>query len=223
MRIKKIMHGIRWKGTAIGKPTISIEIQKTGKETKAEEVLHQIRQVKACSRIVFIGMDPLIDQMDILELIGHIQDGWEIIIETTGGIMPDLHLRERVTSWEVNIPKEGTEVPFDWNDDSIRFYGTQKNAIFEWSIRGEQDLIEVKKSIYHYNIPWKKVILSPNHEWLDNPKDILSQFEWLEKFCIEKGASIGSPIVRTKKEEGEKEDATDNIRNPDISCPDPKI
>ncbi len=221
MRLKKITHGIRWKGIAIGKPTINVEVQQDGKETKAEDILKEIRQVKACSRIVFTGMDPLIDQMDILEIIGQVQEGWEIIIETTGGVMPDLHLRERVTAWEVNIPKEGTAVPFQYNDDAIRFYGTQKNAVFEWSVRGEQDLIEVKKTVFQYNLPWKRVILSPDHEWLDDPKELLNQFEWLEKFCLEKGASIGNPVVLNKKGK-EKEDANDQ-RDTGLPVQDSKV
>lgn len=199
MRVRSITKKIRRKGTALGRPTIEIDIGVDGKETKAEDILHEIRKVKACSRIAFIGIDPLIYQIDILEFLGQIQAGWEIIIETTGGVMPDLHLRERVTAWEVNIPKENTSIPFLYNEDAIRFYSTQKTSTFEWEVRGEQDLIEVKKGVFKFNLPWKRVILSPDSEWSDNPVEIQSQFKWLEDFCMEKGCSMGNPIIRSKK------------------------
>ena len=187
MRVESINHKLRWKGQSIGKPSIIIKIGLTGKEMSLEEVLKYIRQVKACSRVVFAGIDPIIEQLGIIKFIIQLQKGWEIIIETTGGIMPDVNLRDQVTAWEVNIPPEGTKLPFIWNEDAVRFYATQKNATFEWPVTGEIDLVEVKKAVFNFNIPWKRVILTPMIDAVDNLQE---RFKWLEEFCIEKGSSI---------------------------------
>lgn len=215
MRLKSLQKKIRMKGGALGKPTIEVEIQQDGKETKPEEVLHKIRQQKACSRVAFTGVDPLVDQMDVLSIIAELQQGWEVIIETTGGVMPDLNIREKVTAWEVNIPPDGAKTPFAYNDDAIRFYTTQKTATFEWPVRGEQDLIEVKKAVFQYNIPWKRVILMPDTEWSEDPADLLKQLKWLEEFCLDKGAIMGNPVIRSKKPSGGQEHA-DSERDPGL-------
>lgn len=202
MRIVSIKKVIRRKGVAIGRPSIQVDIASYGHERPISQVVKDIRDFKACSRVVFTGNDPLVEQLAILDVISHLQQGWEIIVETTGGIMPDLFLRERVSAWEVNIPPEGSVFPFSFNDDAIRFYATQKNATFEWPVKGEQDLIEVKKTVFAYNIPWKRVILSPDTEWSDDQESTQKLLSWLEEFCLEKGCSIGNPIIKRENTGG---------------------
>jgi hypothetical protein len=222
MRVQTIEHTIRWKGNSIGKPSIIVTVGKDGEEVHFEEILKQIRQFKACSRLIFTGIDPIMEQLEILNIASKLQEGWEVIIETSGGAMPDSDLREKVTAWEVNIPPEGTPLPFEWNEDAVRFYTAQKNSTFEWIVSGEIDLIEVKKIVFKYKIPWKRVILTPYIEALEN---LHKRFIWLSDFCIMKGCNIGNPIVHLEFRSRSKKDGKNkghNKRDTKLSAKAPK-
>lgn len=208
MRIQGVFKELRTRGGAIGKPTINVKIGVKGTETKPEEVLQLIKQQKSCTRIAFTGKDPLIDQLDILCVIAELHSTWEIIVETTGGVMPDLNIRDKITSWEINLPEENELLPFKFNNDALLFFNTQKNAFFEFEVKGEQDLIRVKKEVFKNNIPWKRVILAPSTEYIENFNELDRQLNGLVEFCMDKGCNIGNVII--KNVIGGKENGDDN-------------
>lgn len=212
MRVKSIIHHIRQRGIAVARPCIEVDIQEDGTVMTPDEVVKKVRTFTNCSRLVFSGMDPMVEQLELLDVVAKMQQGWEIVIETTGGIMPDYNIRDKITEWEVRVPTETTLLPFQWNADAIRVYAQFKNCTFEWDIKGEMDLIEVKKTVHFLQVPRKRIILALE---TDTYEEFDSRFEWLKEFCISKGSSIGNPIVRSKLNGGNKKNAN-NIGDPGL-------
>ena len=192
MRVASISHELCWKGGCQGKPSIIVNIMSFGKAMSSDDVVLSIRRFKACSRVVFSGVDPLVDQMDVVDVINRLQDGWEIIVETTGGVMPDIIIRDKVSLWVVNPLVEGASLPFVYNVDALRFFVSIKNSFFEWVVGCETDLLDVKKTVHFNRIPWKRVILSP---LFDDFLELDDRFDWIKKFCLEKGCIMGNPLI----------------------------
>ena len=201
MRVESVNHQLRWKGSCLGKPSIVVTISQDGENFSSDDVIKQIRQIKACSRIVFAGLDPMVEQFEIMDIIAKLQEGCEIVISTTGGVMPDVNIRSKVNAWEINIPTEEQVMPFKYNDEALRFYSIQKNATYEWDVNYETDMLEVKKAVHFHHIPWKRVILNPVSE----EEEFDDKFKWLEDYCLEKGCSMGNPIIHYKTQPGEED------------------
>lgn len=205
MRVKSIEYQIRRTGCCIGKPSVVITISKNGDDHHPEDVLDKIKTFKRCNTVIFCGIDPLIEQLEIFSIINQLEKH-KIIISTTGGLMPDINIRGKVDNWEVNIPKDKLAVPFDYNLDALMFFSRQSNAVFYYTVKNTLDISKIEEAISFYNISYNNVVI--NYVSKDNL--------WLQKYCLEKGCSIQISIIN--KVPGEKDgNNRHNIRDTELS------
>lgn len=118
---------------------------------------------KHCKDILITGKEPLINQQKLIKFLYSLNSEYNIIIKTSGGILPDSMIREKINQWLVNIYIGDQKIDYDWNCDALQYFIKNKDCYFEFMIT-EENISEINNFISNLMIPSKKVILYPDKD-----------------------------------------------------------
>ena len=173
MRVTEIFYSIQGEVSGIGEPTIFVRLQ--GCNLKCEwcdskyswvspyqvltvqDVINQIKEYK-CKNIVITGGEPLLQQDELISLLGHLYD-YQITIETNGTIKPCFALLDRVDRWNIS-PKLGF-INYNTLKHIIEELCERDNYIFKIVVQDQNDVKQIRDLLYILNIPKHKVYLMP--------------------------------------------------------------
>ena len=137
----------------------------------------------SCKYFVATGGEPLLQQKDLIPLLGRLQDrGFFVEIETNATVVPDNDLLTRVDHWSVS-PKLSSsanlgklrEVP-----ECYRLFAYINNSHFKFVIQNGNDLDELLSNVNKYHIPADKIILMPESQ---SREELLVKSRELVEIC----------------------------------------
>lgn len=192
-------YSIFWSGYAIGRPYITIDLDEAIKVKDIDPTCDYINKFQSDKKITrsigFIGSEPLVKQDYILSMLNILGTEWHPLIRTTGLLFPDYNLHDKVFQWDIYPPKYSEDVDFryDKNLDSVRWFSKQSNITFNFKI-SKLEFSQLEKFKHDFNIPWRKILLSPMYHNKRNLKPI-------SDYCLKVGCNLGNPILSKYKVE----------------------
>lgn len=185
MNLKQINYEIAWLGNCVGHPAINVIAGEN--KVPNENIIEEILKIP-CNKICFTGKNIMQEQqLHIIKILSMIDKRkYYVLVETDGTVLPDINLRGLVDEWVV-IPQETYK-----GSDGYLFYSEANNAWFDLPISGELDHTAIKKLVYDYSLPWKKIILTPVAEL----EEAESKIKEVSGLVLEYGCRLGNPVMR---------------------------
>ncbi len=186
MKVYSTAKEIKGFGVTVGHPTTIVKLGGS-KDIDSDELFNEIQR-HDCKRIEFTGEEPLLNQLELVQLLKRLYaEKYFIELTTNGTMMPDLHIREYVNLWNVHIDLERTGY-----FDSIMHFATNERAGFMFRYTGNKDLWKIKDFIYAYQIPNNQVTIMPCAK---DMKDLTAKMKELAPYCKENGFVLGVDII----------------------------
>ena len=178
LTVNETFFSIQGEGTRAGQPCVFVRLTgcplrcawcdtayafQEGARRSVEDVVREIGR-HPCRRVLVTGGEPLA-QPAAFGLIEHLlDDGWEVLVETSGHILIDALDRRAVTILDVKAPGSGEARRMEWRNldllaagDEVKFVLAHR-ADYEWSRALVRDKALTQKCV---------VLFSPVHGILD--------------------------------------------------------
>lgn len=206
MNIHKVALEIKGCGITSGHPTIIVKLVNDDYDPK--QLINDIRKYN-CKRVEFTGVEPLKNQLGLLNIIKILHDEkYFIEITTNGLIMPDVLLRNYVHLWNV-MPKLNSTGLCDNNNyyDSIAHFAQNKVAGFIFRYSCKQDIEEIKDYVSAYQIPPERVTIMTQAY---NLQELIAGMYKLSPHCFENGFVFGLDLNLLMNEKIRKKSVNDD-------------
>ncbi len=182
----EIFHSIQGEGASIGKPAVFLRLALCNLSCKwcdtrytwdwdtfsqvrftidmgVEDVAPALLKY-GCRRVVVTGGEPLLQQSNLVPLLGRLKaEAVTIEVETNGTIVPRADLAGMVDQWNVS-PKLGSS----GNPRNLRerpgcysFFRELPSTYFKFAVDRDDDLAEVDSLVHTYGLEPDQVILMP--------------------------------------------------------------
>ena len=175
IRICEHFHSIQGEGATVGKVAVFLRLSgcnldcswcdsKYHKKAIIIEISDLAKKLNAykCSRLVITGGEPLIQQKELIKLLGRTMFK-EIEIETNGTYIPGVELDKFITQYNVSVKLSNSN-----NKEELRlvkgplyYFSIKENAIFKFVVDTKKDLKEIEDLMEKYPIKKDKVYLMP--------------------------------------------------------------
>jgi len=101
------------------------------------------------NRVVITGGEPLLQQQELIKLIGQLPYFVKVTIETNGTIMPVNDLFEKVDHWSISPKLSNSKVDLNKriNYDVLEKFSTHLDYIFKFVISDYKDVLELNKLV----------------------------------------------------------------------------
>jgi len=152
---------------------------------KPEEVVKHVAKYP-CSNFVITGGEPLIQQMEIQQLISLLPPSSTIEIETNGTILPNKLSSNQAIQYNVS-PKlfhSGNDSSIALLDEPLKWFTQYERSVFKFVIEKEEDLKEIQALEQKYDTPRAKIILMPKGTLSDEIRDSSLK---LSNICLKEG------------------------------------
>jgi 7-carboxy-7-deazaguanine synthase len=140
-----------------------------------------------CEYLVVTGGEPMIQQSQLIPLLGRLKSkGFLIEIETNGTIVPRQDLTSLVDHWSVSpkLANSGNVASSREVPEAYRFFVELSGSHFKFVIQNENEFAEIQDTILRYRIPCEKIVLMPEAR---SREVLLDRSRWLVELCKKNG------------------------------------
>lgn len=138
-----------------------------------------------CSRVVITGGEPLLQQPEMLELIGLIRSDRPhcvIEVETNATLVPTPAFADAVDQFNVSpkLSNSGMNESLRLIPDALRFFAHSPAAWFKFVVSSPTDIAEIQSLRSHFAIPSDRILLMPEGR---SPAQLDHCAHWLAPLC----------------------------------------
>ena len=142
-----------------------------------------------CPRTVITGGEPLLQEKEFLEMIGHIrerQPEHQFEVETNGTRIPSSAFHLAVNQFNVSPKLSNAMMPetLRLNAEALEFFANSPKAWFKFVVADPADLAEIESLFSSYALPRKRVLLMPEGRTC---ADLDRHAVWLAEICRDRG------------------------------------
>lgn len=142
-----------------------------------------------CARTVITGGEPLLQEVDFLEMIGHIRErepGHLFEVETNGTRMPYSAFHEAVDQFNVSPKLSNACMPesLRMNTEALRFFADSPKSWFKFVVAEPADLKEIEALGSSYSISRQRILLMPEGR---TSAELDLSAGWLAGICRDEG------------------------------------
>ena len=140
-----------------------------------------------CRRLVVTGGEPLLQQAQLVPLVGFLKDnGFAVEIETNGTIAPTPELARNIDQWNVSpkLATSGNSRPRREPQGMLSHFSRLPNTYIKFVLVEPSDLDEVRALVEGYGLARDRVILMPEGRTQAALKE---RSRWLSVACAEGG------------------------------------
>jgi len=164
-------------------------------ETGVEELANLIRDFR-CRRVVLTGGEPLLQEADLLELMGVLRsDGteWFFEIETNGTRLPGADFLAAIDQMNVSpkLSNSGVGIAIRRKPEVLAALARVGKAWFKFVVKGEGDIEEVLEVVEMSEIPMERVILMPEGRTVAELDETAA---WLAEKCRDLGVRFSDRL-----------------------------
>lgn len=154
-------------------------------ELSAGEIAPLIQEFN-CPRLVITGGEPLLQQVELPELIQQLNGVHFLEIETNGTQLPTEELDSLVTAYNVSpkLSNSGMEESLRFKEASLEFFAQSEKANFKFVVCSEDDLSEINDLQTRFAIPSERIFLMPEGR---SPSEMEKKSLWLADICRDQG------------------------------------
>lgn len=143
----------------------------------------------ACERTVITGGEPLLQETEFLEMIGHIraqQPAHQFEVETNGTRLPSAAFHEAVNQFNVSpkLANSGMAAALRLKADALAFFANSPKAWFKFVVAEPADLEEIQILRDTYQLPHQRVLLMPEGR---TSAELDRHAAWLAEVCRDRG------------------------------------
>jgi 7-cyano-7-deazaguanosine (preQ0) biosynthesis protein QueE len=157
----------------------------------ARRVVEHTRQ--GPSNVVVTGGEPLLQQEDLVPLLGTLKaESLRIEVETNGTVLPAPGLAALVDQWNVSpkLASSGNsaarEVP-----EVLAWFAARSNAYFKLVVVEPADVADAAALVSRYDVPPERVILMPE---ATDAATLARRSRWLAERCEQAGYRLGTRL-----------------------------
>lgn len=216
LRVSEHFYSIQGEGPTVGVPAVFLRLQgcnlncgakggdwtcdtetvwRKGTKFKTMEFFENFyglyeEAFKQGAHLVITGGEPLLQQSAILSLIEQFSKKPTIEIETNGTIKPLEALAQWINQWNISpkLENSGETVEKRFNDDSLRWFSDQPNAMFKFVVSSEDDMTEIESHYPFLNqLSIRQKYIMPA---ADNRSDLHMRYESIIEMAKRKGFSL---------------------------------
>lgn len=139
-----------------------------------------------CPRLVITGGEPLLQQLDLIDLLAFLPGLPLIEVETNGTQLPTHDLAHQITQFNVSpkLSNSGIKESLRLKADALSFFATSDKAAFKFVVCNEIDLAEIQALQAKFHIPTGKIFLMPEGR---DAETLKNRSLWLAEFCRDQG------------------------------------
>lgn len=205
MRVCEIFKSIQGEGTFLGSPSIFLRLSlcnlrcqwcdskysyDVGKEMGVDEVLLDIASMD-CTHLVITGGEPLLQQDELIKLVGLLPNFMTVEIETNGTIKPNIELMNIIDTVNVSPKLASSGVKLCKRITSAFHTIAKMSSIedfiypeiyFKFVIAHKRDFLEMSDLIVEHNIKRNRILLMPEGT---EREAVIENSKWLIELCKE--------------------------------------
>jgi len=161
-------------------------------EISVKKVVKKIKEIAPPNKnVVFTGGEPLLQQVELWQVMKEFSNDWTFEIETNGTIEFNKQLLHNVlVNCSPKLANSGNDINKRLNYDVLNAIKVA-NSIFKFVIDGEESLAEVEKIVEQLQIPRNKIYLMP--EGIET-NDIINGTRALSIICAERGWNLSTRL-----------------------------
>lgn len=149
-----------------------------------------------CPRVVITGGEPLLQQDELVEMIGLIRKSRPASVfevETNGTRTPTTAMAAAIDQFNVSpkLSNSGIQESLRMVPDAIRSFAANPMAWFKFVVLGEPDIAEIQTLLTTFQIPAERVILMPEGR---STGALDQRAEWLATRCRDLGLRFGDRL-----------------------------
>lgn len=154
--------------------------------TPAELAAAVMAQLRDGDRLVITGGEPLLQQEDLVTLLGDIPRHFAIEVETNGTQLPLAEIDARVAQYNVSpkLANSGNREGLRIDEKALAFFARSPKAFFKFVVTSQHDLAEIEALANAHSLPKSQILLMPEGR---SPDALARNRLWLAEACLEKG------------------------------------
>jgi 7-carboxy-7-deazaguanine synthase len=199
-RLAEIFYSVQGEGATAGVPSVFVRLQgctvgcrwcdtkyswdpDAGRETNLDAILAEVA-AHPCRHVVVTGGEPLESSLFQPLLVGLIDRGYEIEVETSGTLPPP-PLPEADIQWNVSIKLTGSGVDEARRIDAgaIRAF-RDRAAWWKFVVTDDRDVAEVVRLAERFALPRARILLQPE---AIRREEMIERSPWVIEACKRHG------------------------------------
>lgn len=205
MKVNEIFYSIQGEGISTGTPAVFLRLalcnlrcewcdtpftwnferydyHEEVHEMSPQEILRKLAKYP-CKRLVVTGGEPLLQQEELIPLLGKLKrGGYFVEVETNGTIVPEDSLCRVVNQWNVSPKLTASSNPRKAREkmESYEFFRNLEDAWFKFVVASAEEVKEAGNLVAKYDIPQSRVLLMPQAR---TRRQLAARSRWLVEQC----------------------------------------